>query len=179
MNSMDNPTAGVKETQDLKEEARNITTKFVDELISLKVLCLPSPYITVVNTFPLFLVSQSAHFGQHRTIGKGKQGGQNDVCVADSCHMTSPDHIVPCSYTSGFSTKLDLSNFFHLVLTQKDEHQYMELIHPKTGNHYVYWTLPMVIKYSQRASGGFAVAFIRMILNTSPLYQGKSVDNSI
>ena len=68
MNLMDNPTPGTKNNQDLKVEALEVATKFVDELISLKVLCPPSPDITVVNTFPLFLVAKSAQIGQYRTI---------------------------------------------------------------------------------------------------------------
>ena len=55
----------------------------------------------------------------------------------------------------------------------------MGLIHPKTGKLYVYGTLPMGTRNSPGASGRFGAAFIRMILETSPLFQGKAVDNSI
>ena len=97
-----------------------MAAKFFDELISLKVLCLPLPDTPVVNTFPLFLVTKAGQIGQFRTIADGKQGGQNDVCVADPCHMTSPDHILHNLYTGGFSATLDLSKFFHMFLTRAE-----------------------------------------------------------
>ena len=111
MDFMDTPTSSMKDNQDLKGEALEVATKFVNELISLKVLCPPSPDITMVSTFPLFLVTKSAQISQYRTIADGKQRGQNNVCVADPCHMTSPDHILPYLYTGGFYFTLDLSKF--------------------------------------------------------------------
>ena len=179
MNFMDIPTPGIVANQELNGPALEVASKFVDELISVKVLRPPSPGVKVVNTFPLFLVSKPHQPGQYCTIADGKQGGQNDVCVADPCHMTSPDHIFPHLYTGGYSATLDLSKFFHMFLTRQDEHQYMGLIHPKTCETYVYGTLPMGTRNSPGASGRFGAAFVRMILETSNLFHGKPVDNSL
>ena len=106
MNFMDIPVPGIVDngaldTEALDTEALAAAILFVDELIELKVLCLASPD-WVDNTSPLFLVMKSHQVGQFRTIADGKAGGQNDVCVADPCHMTSPDHIIPYLYFGGF-----------------------------------------------------------------------------
>ena len=90
MNFMDTPTPVITASKDLKVAA----IKFVDGLISLNVLCCPPPSITVVNIFPLFLVPKPGQAGEFCTIANGKQGVQNDVCVADPYYMKSPDHIL-------------------------------------------------------------------------------------
>ena len=131
MNFMDIPVPGVIDNGDLDKDSLAAAVLFVNELIELKVLVLASSE-WVVNTFPLFLVMKPHQIGQYRTIADGKAGGQNEVCVADPCHMTSPDHILPYLYSGGFSACLDLSKYSHMFLTKPAEHKYMGLIHPGT-----------------------------------------------
>ena len=179
MNFMDIPTPCIVPNQDLKSPELDAAIHFVDELITLKVLTLSPPSVTAVNCFPLFLVPKPGQLGQFRTIADGKAGGQNDVCVADPCFMTSPDYILSYLYTNGFSASLDLSKYFHMFLTKADEHQYMGLHHPGTGTTYVYNTLPMGTRNSPGASGRFGAAFLRVVMDTSDLFQGTPVDNSL
>ena len=73
MNFMEIPTPGITRNQYLDGKALEVAAKFVEELISLKVLCLPSPDMTVVNNFTLFLVTKAGQIGQFRTIADGKQ----------------------------------------------------------------------------------------------------------
>ena len=117
MNFMDVPSPGLVPNQYVKGPQLTEAINFVDELIDLKVLCPPPPFVSLVNNFPLFLIPKPGQPGQFRTIADGKTGGQNEVCVADPCHMTSPDHILPYLYKGGYSATLDLSKYFHLFLT--------------------------------------------------------------
>lgn len=179
MNFMTQPTPGIIPNQELEGEEQRFAIEFVDELVELKVLIPPPPGCVVVNTFPLFLVPKAGQPGQYRTIADGKRGGQNDACVADPCHMTSPDHILPYLYKKGYSGTLDLSKYFHMFLTTPAEHKYMGLKHPGNGSTYVYRTLPMGTRNSPGASGKFGAAFIRMVIETSDLFGGEPIDASI
>ena len=179
MNFMDVPTPGLVPNQDLKPEELKEAINFVDELIELHVLLPPPPLLKILNNFPLFLVPKPGQPGQFRTIADGKTGGQNKVCVADPCHMTSPDHILPFLYPGGFSATLDLSKYFHMFLTHPDEHKFLGLLHPKTLEALVYGTLPMGTRNSPGASGRFGAAFIRLVMDTSELFHGTPVDNSL
>ena len=179
MNLMTKPLPGIVPNQDLEGKELEVATEFVNELISLKVLIPPPLHCVVVNTFPLFLLEKSGQPGQFRTIADGKKGGQNDACVADPCHMTSPDHILPYLCKNGVSSTLDLSKYFHMFLTDPAEHKYMGLIHPKTRDQYVYRTLPMGTRNSPGASGKFGAAFIRIVIETSDLFNGQPLDASV
>ena len=179
MNFMEAPTPSRVPNQELKGPALKAAIQFVDGLISLKVLCLPPPSVTVLNYFPLFLVPKPMQPNQFRTIADGKSGGQNEVCVGDPCLMTSPDYILSYLYTNGFSATLDLSKYFHMFLTKPEEHQYMGLDHPGTGTTYVYKTFPMGTRNSPGASGRFGAAFLCTIVDTSELFSGTPVDNSL
>ena len=66
-----------------------------------------------------------------------------------------------------------------MFLTHPDEHQYLGLIHPETSEPFVYNTLPMGTRNSPGASGRFGAAFIRMVMDTSELFQGEPIDNSL
>ena len=179
MNFMEIPKPGKVPNQDLKGPALAAAIQFVDELIALKVLCLPPSSVQIFNSFPLFLVPKPGQPGQFRTIADGKSGGQNEVCVADPCLMTNPECILPRMYTNGFSATLDLSKYFHMFLTDPSEHQYMGLEHPGTGLTYIYRTLPMGTRNSPGASGRFGAAFLRTVMDSSDLFHGHPVDNSL
>ena len=118
MNFMTTPIPGISASQDMDGTTLDAAIKFVDELVSLKVICLPPSFDTIANTFPLFLVDKPHQINQYRTIADRKQEGQSDCCVADPCHITSPDHILPYLYKGGFSATLDLSKYFHMFLTK-------------------------------------------------------------
>ena len=178
MNFMATPNPGKVTNQELDKEALSAAILFVDELISLRVLILASP-AWVVNTFPLFLISKPHQPGQYWTIADGKAGGKNNVCVADPCHMTSPDHILPLLYEGGFSASLDISKYFHMFLTKPEEHKCMGITHLSTGQTYVYRTPPMGTRNSAGASGRFGVAFIRHVMETSDFFGGSPSDNSL
>ena len=178
MNFMESPVPEKIPNSKMDTELLAAAIVFVDELISLKVL-IPYPDELILNTFPLFLVPKPYQAGQYRTIADGKSGGQNDVCVADPCHMTSPDHILPYLYRNGFSATLDLSKYFHMFLTKPEEHKYMGITHPGTGAMHVFRTFAMGTRNSPGASGRFGAALIRIIMDTSDLFKGVVVDNSI
>ena len=132
MNFMDIPQPGIVPNQDLKGKELDEAINLVNELIDLNVLQPPPSLLKILNNFPLFLVPKPGQPGQFRTIADGKTGGQNKVCVADPCHMTSPDHILPYLYPGGFSATLDVTIYFHTFLTRPDEHQYLGLLHPQS-----------------------------------------------
>ena len=99
MSFMDEPIPGRVQNSELEGPVLDAVVKFVDELISLRVLVPPLPSVTIINTFPMFLVIKPHQLRQFRTIADGKLGGQNDACVADPYRMTSTDHILPYLYT--------------------------------------------------------------------------------
>ncbi len=101
INFMTPQVPGKAPNSEMDNNALSAAICFVNELIALKVL-IPSQANLVLNTFPLFLVAKPHQAGQYRTIANGKSGGQNDVCVADPCYMTNPDHILPYLYKDGF-----------------------------------------------------------------------------
>ena len=179
MNFMEAPTPGLVPNQELKGVELKEAVNFVNELIELKVLRPPPSILQLLNNFPLFLVPKPGQPGQFRTIADGKAGGQNEVCIADPCHMTSPDHILPYLYPGGYSASLDLSKYFHMFLTHPKEHQYLGLLHPETLKEYIYATLPMGTRNSPGAFGRFGAAFLRVVMDTSDLFQGNPVDNSL
>ena len=179
MNFMTPPVPGLVPNQNLEGPALVEAIKFVDQLVSLGVLREAQPSDNIINNFPLFLVPKPGQPDEFRCIADGKTGGQNDACVADPCQMTSPDHILPLLYNGGWSATLDISKYFHMFPTKREEKAYFGLIHPGTGKMHVYDGFPMGTRNSPGASGRFGAAFTRMIIDSSDLFQGEPVDNSI
>jgi hypothetical protein len=180
MNFMKTPTSCLVPNQIMNADETMLASKFVDELIRLGVLKTASTFqIEIRNNFPLFLVPKPGQPGESRCIADGARGGQNEVCVPDPCFMTSPDHILPRLYRGGWSATLDMSKYFHLFLTAATEKQFLGLIHPKSGEKLFYDTFPMGTCNSPAASGRFGAAFIRLIIESSPLFQGSPIDNSL
>ena len=93
--------------------------------------------------------------------------------------MTSPDHILPCMYPGGYSATLDLSKYFHMFLTHPEKFKFLGLTHPGTGEPKVYGTLPMGTRNSPGASGKFGSAFIHVVIDTSTLFHGTPIDDSL
>ena len=129
-------------------------------MVSLGVFREAQPSDNIANNFPLFLVPKPGQPDEFLCIADGKTGGQNNACVADPCQMTSPDHILPLLYNGGWSATLDISKYFHMFPTKREEKAYFGLIHPGTGQMYVYDGFPMGTQNSPGASGRFGAAFI-------------------
>jgi hypothetical protein len=174
MNFLEEPPPGLVDNSDMTPEQLDTATAFVDELIALGVLQIPTEALR--NNFPLFLVEKVTK-GDWRCIADGKGGGQNDVCSSDPVHLGGPDDILPYLYTGGVSAVIDISKFFHMFATVPSERKYMGLIHPKTGVHYCYATCPMGTRNSPGASGRFGNAFMRMLVSGCALFHGKARRN--
>lgn len=65
---------------------------------------------------------------------------------------------------------------FKTVFSEK---QYIGLLHPIIGDHYIYNRLPMGTKNSHVASGRFGLSFVQHLLEKWVLFFGISMDNSI
>jgi hypothetical protein len=174
MNFLTAPPAGLVNNSEMTDEQLEIATQFVDELIELGVLELPTEPLQ--NNFPLFLVEKTTR-GDWRCIADGKSGGQNEVCSSDPVHLGAPDDILPFLYTGGVSAVIDISKFFHMFPTVPAERKYMGLVHPKTGVHYWYATCPMGTRNSPGASGRFGNAFIRMLNSSCEVFRGTARRN--
>jgi hypothetical protein len=177
MNFMSPPRPGIKQNARMNDQEKEITGKFVDELISLGVLEPESPPETTVNTCPLFLVPKSGQPGEYCCIADMKKGGQNEVVGSDPVHMTSPMDILPRLYTGGYSATLDIAKYFHMFPTIEAECQYLGCIPPTTGKMFRYKTLPMGAGNSPGGSARFGCVFIRMVVDTRPSFQGSPVQN--
>ena len=179
MNFMEVPEPGFVPNQEMDEHELHIADGFFEELISLGILKDAEEHgISVTNNFPLFLVPKAGQPGKYRCIADGKRGGQNAACVNDPCHMTSPGHILPHLYTGGWSASIDFSKYFHMFKTLPSEYQFFGIVHPVTGRVYFYSRYPMGTRQSPAGSGRFGASFIRILLDTCPLFQGRPVDNT-
>jgi hypothetical protein len=112
MNFLREPVPGIVENSAMTAEQLETATNFVDELIDLGVLQIPTEPLQ--NSFPLFLVEKLIK-GQWRCIADGKSGGQNDNCSSNPVHLGTPDDILPFLYTGGVSAVMDISKFFSYV----------------------------------------------------------------
>jgi hypothetical protein len=92
-----------------------------------------------------------------------KKGHQNKACAACPVHMPCPKDIHPKMYPGGFSSVIDASKFFHILLTVDEERQFMGLNHPYNGDIYWYTLLPMGSSRSPAVSGWFGADFLRLI----------------
>ena len=150
--------------------------KFVDKLISLRVL-VSQQEENILNNFPLFLVPKPRQPGEWRCIADGRRGGQNDVCLSDPLHLLQPQDILPRLYPGGYSALVDASKYFHMFKTRKDEWKYLGVQHPRTGKWYTYSTLPMGTRQSPAAACKFGNGFLRTVMNTHPAFQGHPCQN--
>jgi hypothetical protein len=156
-------------------EEHAIAVAFVDELSALGVVGPTTEQI--LNNCPIFTVPKAGQPGLYRCIADGKRGNINDACVADPVQMSCPEDILPCLYPGGYSAVVDASKYFHMFKTREDEHQYLGIIHPGTGELLCYYRLPMGTRNSPGASGRFGAAFLREVARTSPDFKGTVVVN--
>lgn len=176
MNFVSFPPHGLVENSKFTPDELATAAQFVDELISLRVL-FPAPRASLCNNLPLFLVPKPGQPGQYRCIADGAKGGQNAFCVADPVHFHTPGDILPFLYHGGWSAVIDASKFFHMFRTLVHECPYLGMIHPSSGDTYVYHRLPMGTRNSPAAACRFGNAFIRFIVENCPLFQGTPVHN--
>jgi hypothetical protein len=174
MNFLKAPPAGLVKNLEMTNEQLETATQFVDELIELGVLELPTERLQ--NNFRLFLVEKTTQ-GEWRCIADRKSGGQNEVCSSDPVHLGAPDDILPLLFTGGVSAVIDISKFFHMFPSVPLERKSMGLIHPKTGVHYWYATCPMGTCNSPGVSGRFGNAFIRMLNSSCKVFRGTARRN--
>jgi hypothetical protein len=174
MNFLQTPEPGLVDNSAMTDTQLDTACTFVDELIDLGVL--EEPAEPLQNSFPLFLVEKSVN-DEWRCIADGKSGGQNDCCSSDPVHLGTPDDILPYLYRGGFSAVIDISKFFHMFPTVPSERKYMGLVHPRTDKHFCYATCPMGTRNSPGASGRFGNAFIRMLQEGCPEFQGTARRN--
>ena len=176
---MESPEPRLVPNQPMDNSQKELAVEFVEELKSLGVLKAAAEHnVKLENNFPLCLVPKPGQPGQYMYIDNGARGGQNEKCVADPCFMTSPDHILPKLYRNGWSATLDMSKYFHLFLTAREERKFLGLIHPGTEELHFYDKLPMGTCNSPGASGRFGAAFLRIILRDCPLFQGTPINNT-
>jgi hypothetical protein len=135
MNFMATQVTVLEENGKMTESQLTIAVAFVTEMISLGVLALVPHGVLLMNVCPLFLVAKPGQPDQWRCIADMKKGHQNKSCAADPVHMTFPEDIPPQMYPGGFSSVIDASTFFHMLLTVDEERRFMGLIHPDTGDH--------------------------------------------
>jgi hypothetical protein len=114
----------------MTESQLAIAVAFVTELISLGVLAEAPQGVLLINACPLFLVAKPGQPDQWICIADMNNGHQHKSCAADLVHMTCPEDILPRMHPGGFSSVIDASKFFHILLTVDEEHQFMGIIHP-------------------------------------------------
>jgi hypothetical protein len=113
------------------EEECTVATKFVDELIRLRVLV---PAEELEGTCPLFCVAKPHEPGAYRCIADAKAGGHNQCMGKDPVYLVRAEAILPRLYTGGWSGVADASKHFHNFKTRKDERKYLGCLHPNDGS---------------------------------------------
>jgi hypothetical protein len=136
MNFMQTPVPVLEENGKMTESQLTIEVAFVTELISLGVLALVPHGVLLMNVCPIFLVAKPGQQEQWICISDTKKGHQHQSCAASPVHMTFPEDILPRMYPGGFSSVIDASKFFHILLTVDEERKFMGLIHPDKRDHY-------------------------------------------
>jgi hypothetical protein len=106
-----------------------------------------------------------------------KKGHQNQSCAADPVHMTCPEDILQRIYPGGFSSVIDASKFFHMLLTVDEERNFMVLIHPDRRDNYCYTRFPMGSSNSPAVSGRFWAALLHLIFQEVEEMQGEVLIN--
>ena len=167
---MGTPNPGITPNGDMTDETRSITKQFIDELRDLKVLIPVPKDVTVVNTLPMFIIQKPD--GDWRCIANAKDRGQNEVCSADPIHLHAPEDILPHLYHGGYSAIVDFSKYFYTFRTKEEERQFLGMIDPITEEKLVAQGLPMGATNSPGGSGRLGVAFVRMVLDTCPVFTG-------
>jgi hypothetical protein len=143
MNFLHTPQKGAAPNSPMDPEQLRIAVEFVEELIELGVLA-PKPKDTNLHsTTPLFCLAKAGQPGQWRVIANCRTGGQNDAVGSDPVILPRINHILPRLYQGGWSAVVDASKMFYQFPTKQEEQKFLGVIHPVTGEEYVWAGLPM------------------------------------
>jgi hypothetical protein len=178
MNFVSYPDVPLQPNAQMTPEETTVAAEFVDELIGLGIIVSLPAYQEMKATTPLFTLEKSAQPGQFRVLANMKAGGQNAFVAKDPVHLYSGADILTRMYTGGWSAVADASKYFYSFPTREDERPYMGIIHPVSGEFYVWAGLPMGAGNSPAASGSAGNGFVRSLLESCPEFQGTPVDNT-
>jgi hypothetical protein len=176
MNFLRAPPAGVTPNSPMDEAELQAATEFVDELVSLGVLRRATAEEVEANG-ALFTVLKPGQTGQettqYRVISDMKAGGQN-ICIGrDPVFLNKAEAVLPQLYSGGYSALADASKMFYQFPTRPDEYRYLGLLHPMTGDMYVYCGLPMGSANSPAVAGRAGYALIRSLTEDYPAIFGS------
>ena len=74
---------------------------------------------------------------------------------------------------------VNASKYFNMFPTKTSAPKFIGILYPKSGIMYLYDKFHMGTRNSPNAAGRFGAAFIRLVINSSPIFSGKQVNNSI
>jgi hypothetical protein len=118
MNFLIPPDGHLEPNLPMTAEESAVATKFVDELIRLRILV---PSEDLQGNCPLFCVANPHKPGAYRCIADAKAGGQNACIGKDPVYLVRTEDILPRLYTGGWSAVADASKHFHNYKTRKNE----------------------------------------------------------
>ena len=173
MNFLEEPPNVLHDNADMDEDQLQVACEFVDELVDLGVLVAPGPGVTVKATTPLFVIPKEGQPGQWRVIADMLRGGQNGSMGNDPVHLPRVTHILDLLYEGGYSAVVDASKFFYQFSTHRDDHPYLGIKHPRTQELLVWGGCPMGAGQSPALGSRYGLAFVRKIIESSPLFQGE------
>ena len=177
MNFLSEPTKGVTPNVLMTEEQVNITTKFINELWSIRVFELILDGQEMKGNAPLFTVPKPSQPEQWWYIADMKSGGQNQHIGKDPMHLPQAMHILEKLYMGGWSVVVDASKFFHNFPTHPKDHPYLGCLHPKMGQHLWYLGLPMGSSNSPALSCQYGLGMLCLLAECKPAFQGMLQEN--
>jgi hypothetical protein len=179
MNFLKTPSAEVTDNSEMDDEQICIAEEFINGLVKLGVLMAIPPEEMLANG-PLFCVPKPGQPGQWRIIADMKRGGQNSTIGADPMVFPKTGTILDQMYTGGWSAVVDVSKYFYHFNTRPEDQPYLGCLHPRNPDElrYVYGGLPMGSGASPAIAGKFGAAFVRLLKERCPVFQGKPTNNT-
>jgi hypothetical protein len=174
MNFLSEPGHKLTPNAAMTPEQTDIAAEFVDELVALGVMVEGE----IVTNAPLFVLPKAGQPGQWRVLADMRLGGQNEHIGSDPTVFPKSSVILDQLYAGGYSAVVDASKFFYQFQTRPDERKYMGCIHPIDGRHLQYRGLPMGSGNSPSIAGRFGAAFLRLLRDTCPAFQGSLSTNT-
>jgi hypothetical protein len=175
MNFLITPDGHLEPNAHMTDEERTVATKFVDELIRLRVLV---PADDLKGNCPLFCVLNPHEPGAYRCIADAKAGGQNRCMGKDPVYLVRAEDILPRLYNGGWSAVADASKHFHNFKTKQDERKYLGCEHPKDGSKWIYQGLPMGTTHSPAIACRLGNSGVRKLRGENPIFSGRVVKNT-
>jgi hypothetical protein len=175
MNFLVPPVATLHPNAEMTPEQAKIAGEFVDELVDLNVAIRPQGQ--VLTTSPMFCLEKDGFPGTWRVLSNMREGGQNEAVGADPVFLPRVSNILERLYTGGYTAVVDASKFFYQFKTHPDDQPYLGMIHPITGEYWVYNGLPMGAANSPALGGRYGMAFLRLLRLVSPDFIGTPTAN--